>query len=89
MVDENDVMSLFDDIAAFLDIAPAEAQDSSDSPTTHFLTTKVEETRSMVAKLLKSSVRSTVDSGLIDKVNEAIAVLSANDRMPILIAEFL
>lgn len=36
IADGDDVLALFDDIAAFIDADPAEVQDSLDSPTTHF-----------------------------------------------------
>lgn len=48
MADDDDVMALFDDIAAFLNAPPVEVQDSLDSPTTLFSAEEVEEALSTI-----------------------------------------
>lgn len=84
----NDIMALFNDFATFMDVTPAKVQDSPDLPITHFLTEEVE-ARSITVQLLKLSVCSTIDSGLIKKVGQVVEILSAKHRMPSLAVEFL
>lgn len=70
-----DVLALFDDIAAFLDAVLTEVQDSPYSPMTHFSAEEVEEARFTIIRLLKSSVRLTIDGGLVDEVGRAVKIL--------------
>lgn len=81
-------MALFDSITTFLDATLAEVQNSSDSLTTHF-SAEVKEARLTIMQLLKSSVRSAVGNGLVDKVGGAVEILSAKHWMPSPAAEFL
>lgn len=49
MVDDDDIMTLFNDIATFLEVMPVVVQDSPDSPITNFSEEKVEDAQSMIA----------------------------------------
>lgn len=89
MTDNVIVVALFDDISAFLNVVPSMVQVTLDSPAPHFSAEEVEEAWSIVAQLLKSSVYSTIDNRLINKFGGAIAVFSAEHRMPALPSKFL
>lgn len=56
MVDDDDVIALFDNIIVFLDVAPAKVQDSPDSSMIHFSAKEVEEAQLTIAQLLISTI---------------------------------
>lgn len=84
----NDILALFD-VSALLDVTPVEVQDSPDSPIVCFSAEEVEQARLMIVQLLDSSVRSVVDSSLVDKAKKVVEVLVAEHRIPSPIIEFL
>lgn len=86
--DDVDVVALLDNIAIYLDATPVEAQVSSDSLTTQFSAEEVEGGRSTMAQILRS-LRSSIDSGLINKVGKVVVVLAVKQQMPTHVADFL